>query len=328
MSIRVACPNCRTAAVCPDEYRGRSLRCKKCGRSFLAGSAGRKVEVASPPAPAGQLTRGRFLIAVLLVGLIGAAAGLVGAYFLVSRDKHPDAIAAGPAPTAADTAHATRSLPSAPPLDTGKAQPPRDTGKAPPAPAAPPAVVDVGPRDTSAKPPPASPPVVLDVGPPAPPPAPAPTPPTAPPKRGLAELLLAVPGGWKANYNKFLPGWVVTKPPPTERSEAEEVRIEECPADARTPAEYAAHLKEKDFLNVDVPGWVEVGRPEDLPDGFVIKGVVKKFGNPKTPSTLGLIAVRDIGGLKVRCFSANLRSEKSRDEVLEMLKGATFGPAK
>jgi hypothetical protein len=328
MSIRVACPNCHTAAVCPDEYRGRSVRCKKCGRSFLAGSAGRKAEVASHPAPAGQLTRGRFLIAVLIVGLIGAAAGLAGAYFLVSRDKHSVHITVAPAPTAADTAQAPRKLPSALPPDTGKAQPPPDTGKGQPPPAAPPAVVDVGPRDTGSKPPPsppaAPPPVVMDVGPPAPPPSPPP----APPKHRLAELELAVPGGWKANYNKFLPGWVVTKSPPTERSEAEELRIEECPTDARTPSDYAAHLKEKDFLNVDVPGWVEVGQTEDLPDGFVIKGVVKKFGNPKTPPTLGLIAVRNVGGLKVRCFSANLRSEKSREEVLEMFKGATFGLAK
>jgi hypothetical protein len=155
--------------------------------------------------------------------------------------------------------------------------------------------------------------------------------PTTPPKGGLAELQLAVPTGWNAHYNKFLGGvggWLVTKPPPTARSEGEEARIEECPADARTPSDYAAHLKEKDFLNIDLPGWAEVGQAEDLPDGFVIKGAVKKYPDKKTPPLLGLVAVRDIGGLKVRCFSAGLRSEKSRDDVLEMFKGATFGPAK
>ncbi len=36
MSIRVTCPNCKTAAACPDEYQGKSLRCKKCGRPFVA----------------------------------------------------------------------------------------------------------------------------------------------------------------------------------------------------------------------------------------------------------------------------------------------------
>jgi hypothetical protein len=157
------------------------------------------------------------------------------------------------------------------------------------------------------------------------------TPPTGPPKGGVAELQLKVPAGWDARYNKYLGGvggWIVTKPPPTARSEGEEARIEECPADTRTPSDYAAHLKEKDFLNVDLPGWVEVGQAEDLPDGFVIKGAVKKYPDKKTPPLLGVVAVRDLGGLKVRCFSAGLRSEKSRDELLEMFKGATFGPAK
>jgi hypothetical protein len=155
--------------------------------------------------------------------------------------------------------------------------------------------------------------------------------PAAPPKGGLAELQLTAPAGWEARYNKFqggVGGWAVTKPPPTALSEAEQVRVEECPADARSPADYAAHLKDKDFLNVDLPGWVEVGPKEDLPDGFVFKGVVKKYAEKKTPPVLGLLVVRDIAGLKVRCFSANLRGEKSRDEALEIFKAATFGPAK
>ncbi|HKI30944.1 MAG TPA: hypothetical protein VKA46_03705 [Gemmataceae bacterium] len=149
-----------------------------------------------------------------------------------------------------------------------------------------------------------------------------------PPKDGLASLQLAVPDGWKADYNKFLNVWEVTKPPPTARSEGQILRIEECPDDARTPADYAAHLKEKDFLNVDVPAWVEVGEKADLADGFVIQGVVKKYPDPKTPPILSLLVVRDIDGLKVRCFSANLRDEQSRNQLLEMFKGVGFGPPK
>jgi hypothetical protein len=147
-----------------------------------------------------------------------------------------------------------------------------------------------------------------------------------PPNDGLAGLRLAVPEGWTANYNKFLNVWDVTKPPPTPRSEAEVLRIEECPADARTAADYAAHLKEKDFLLPELPGWVELGPNEELSDGFVIKGVVKAFPNPKTPPVLGLLAVREIGGLRVRCLSATLRRAESRDEALAMFKGARFGP--
>ncbi len=152
-----------------------------------------------------------------------------------------------------------------------------------------------------------------------------------PPKGGLAELQLTAPRGWKANYNKFLGGtggWELEKPPPTSRSDGEYVRIEPCPPDALTAAVYEAHLKEKDWLNVDVPAFVEVGPKEDLPDGFVIKGVVKKFSNPKTPPVLGFVAVRDIGGLKVRCYGANLRGPDSLADALEAFKTARFGPAK
>jgi hypothetical protein len=155
--------------------------------------------------------------------------------------------------------------------------------------------------------------------------------PQAAPKGGIADLELNFPAGWEGHYNKFLGGvggWPLTKAPPTPRSEPEELRIEECPADARNPADYTTHLKQKDFLNVDTPAWVEVGQPEELPDGFAIKGVVKKPLNAKAPPTLGLVAVRDIAGLKVRCYSANLRSEKSRDEALDLFKSARFGAPK
>jgi predicted Zn finger-like uncharacterized protein len=152
--------------------------------------------------------------------------------------------------------------------------------------------------------------------------------PAEPPKVTLASLRLTLPDGWQADYNKFLAAWEVTKPPPTPRSSAEVLRIEECPQDARTPDDYPSRLKEKDFLNIDVPGWVEVGKKEDLPDGFLFKGVVKKFSNPKTPPTLGFVAVRDVGGMKLRCFSANLRDEKSRDEALELFEGAKFARLK
>lgn len=147
------------------------------------------------------------------------------------------------------------------------------------------------------------------------------------PKR-LADLRLTAPEGWKVEYSTYRFAWLVTKPPPTPRSQEEVVRIEECPADAQTPAAYAAGLKEKDFLEPETPGWASAGDKGDLPDGFLFKGVVKKYDNPKTPPILGLVAVREINGLKVRCYSANLRSEASRDEALELFKGAKFGPAK
>ncbi len=154
-----------------------------------------------------------------------------------------------------------------------------------------------------------------------------------PPKDGLASLQLNVPAGWTAHYNPFSFMWTLTKPAPTPRSSDEEFIIEECPADARTPEVYAAHLKEKDFLNGDVPGFVEISDKGDLPEGFFFKGVVKKYPNARTPPILGLVAVRDISGLKVRCYSANLRTTKDRpegfrEELLEMFKEAKFAAAR
>src|SRR5262249_36904959 len=147
------------------------------------------------------------------------------------------------------------------------------------------------------------PPRVAPVPSPAPPEVAAPAkPPPPPPKVTLADLRLPLPGAWKAEYNKFL-GWEAKKPSPTGRADAEVVRLNECPEDARTPADYAAHLQEKHFLNVDLPGWVEVGDKGELPDGFFFRGVVKKYAT-KTPPVLGLLAVREVGGLRLRCFSA------------------------
>ncbi len=466
MSIRVVCPSCRTAAACPDEYRGRSLRCKKCGRSFLAG----------PPAPRATrsvpVARGRLVPVAVLAVVLVAAIGVPVAYFLLTADQRVSDISADAKPGAVADTH----LVPAPSADTGQRQSiDRATKPTPVAPVAwqefaspewgfrasfpampqatsPPSAggrrsqvftapsprsvdgkqalfsitcTDCDPRETSdaaavlaaatadlTREANETTPIklgvfpgvelrveqkdagggasiwltlrriylvrsrlyalhaggpreaesslkqfldsfrVLDVS-PANPVTTTPSGPvvdriaaeaattagqaaleaaaTATIKHSVADLLPALPPGWDAHYNKFLGGvggWVVRKAPPTARSDAEELRIEECPADARTPVDYTTHLKRKDFLNVDVPGWVEVGGTEELPDGFVIKGVVKKPLNAKAPPTLGLVAVRDIGGIKVRCYSANLRNEKSRDEALELFKSAGLATAK
>jgi hypothetical protein len=312
MSIRVTCPNCQAVAACPDDYRGKAVRCKKCGRSFVAGApATRPAAVPRRPVPtavpAGKRRRGRFFIAASLAAVVGVGVGLPAAYLALKKSKPPDEVAARPQARSASEGAATQARSAsegtsgqapAPPPATERQERPRDTGPAPKPVTAPAAVKEK---------PVAAPAVAKE--------KPA-------PKAGLADLVLAPPAGWRADFNKFIPAWLVTKPSATGRVEGEVLRIEECPEDARTPADYAAHLKEKDFLNIDLPGWVEVGAKGELPDGFCFKGVVKKYGNPKTPPVLGLVAVRDVGGLKVRCFSANLRNEASRDEALETFTGA------
>jgi hypothetical protein len=458
MSIRVTCPKCRAAFACPDEYRGKTLRCKKCGQPFVAVAAPPRQAVApKPAAPTPTARRGltprRFAVAALLAMLLGGGIGLPAAWFLLKKHHPPDEVAAGQPTAPAEIPPAARP--------TEKQEPPRDTGTKPPPVPRPPvewteytkrdcgfsarfpgepkattlpslggkpaqsfeatasavpgrkAVTvsvtceDREPRDTAdpaaflaaraaelgregKTPSPlqlsgfpgvevriAEPagdwltthrfyvvrsrayhvvaggptdkdsaalarqfldsfalfaPVEYEAaGPPAPPASPPVVAKPGPPKGGLAELELTAPRGWQANYNKFLGGtggWELKKPPPTPRSEGENVRIEPCPPDATAPADYAAHLKEKDWLNVDVPGFIEVGPKEDLPDGFVIKGVIRKFSNAKTPPVLGFVAVRDLAGMKVRCYGADLRSTESLDDTLEAFKAAKFAAPK
>src|SRR5207249_1323349 len=110
-------------------YRGRSLRCKKCGRSFIAGAPRRAAPGAAPAPraePAGKRARGGLLIGALVVVLLGAAVGLPAAYFYVNRNSHSDGVAVGSTP--AETGPAPR------PADTPKQEPPRDTGTKPPPP--------------------------------------------------------------------------------------------------------------------------------------------------------------------------------------------------
>lgn len=51
MAIRVTCPGCQAAYTCPDDYRGKKLKCKKCQQVFLAGSSqpAARPRLAAPP---------------------------------------------------------------------------------------------------------------------------------------------------------------------------------------------------------------------------------------------------------------------------------------
>src|SRR5262245_22225645 len=122
MSFRVSCPKCRTAAACPDEYRGRSLRCKKCGQPFVAGAtAARRPTPTARPAPTPEKPPRRFLIAAIIAALIGAGVGFPVAYFLLKKDTPPDAVTEGPTtPTSTDTLRGSDTARVVPPAATTK----------------------------------------------------------------------------------------------------------------------------------------------------------------------------------------------------------------
>jgi hypothetical protein len=48
MPLRVTCPGCKTAFVCPDDYVGKRLQCQQCRQQFIVGGAR---PAAPPPAP-------------------------------------------------------------------------------------------------------------------------------------------------------------------------------------------------------------------------------------------------------------------------------------
>jgi len=108
MPLRVLCPGCQTAYTCPDDIRGKKLKCKKCERVFLVGGAvppkaaepavqtvptRRAVappSAAAPPRTAPVVGRPPPLLALVVGGvlalLVVAAAGAVGVYFLAFRN--------------------------------------------------------------------------------------------------------------------------------------------------------------------------------------------------------------------------------------------------
>ncbi len=145
--------------------------------------------------------------------------------------------------------------------------------------------------------------------------------------RDLSTLALTLPTGWKAKQNRFLKCWDVWKGADGTPPERDVVRIELCPAEAQTAAVNATLAKSKGEPDFD-GGWKEVGEKQALPDGFYIFGTVRATPEPKAGPLLGLVAVREVEGLKLRCRSSSLRDETSRTEALELFRGAKLGGGK
>jgi hypothetical protein len=137
-----------------------------------------------------------------------------------------------------------------------------------------------------------------------------------------------LPDGWKSNYLKLLRGWEFTKytPGPDGLNESNDVGVRELSdTDPRNADDFAAKLKEKDFLDIGKV-WTQVTERGRLPDGFYVKGVVADTEDRRQKPALGLVVVRKVGGLTLRCKSSNLRSEALRTEAIELVTSARFGP--
>jgi hypothetical protein len=92
------------------------------------------------------------------------------------------------------------------------------------------------------------------------------------------------------------------------------------PTDAAT---YAEKLKEEDFDDY-LRVYTEITETGQLPDGFFITGLVQDQGAPDSPPGLGLVMVRRVDGLRIRCKGSNLADEAIRTEAMEIFKSAGF----
>jgi hypothetical protein len=141
------------------------------------------------------------------------------------------------------------------------------------------------------------------------------------PARGLDALEVKRPVGWTASYNKFL-GWTFARGPVASGPfDPDHLRVEEAPGDARDAETYAARLLEKDFLDANYV-FTEITEKGKLPDGFLIKGVVGSTRSKREKPRLGLVMVREVGGVRLMAAAFHLRDEPAREEAVEMFRGA------
>jgi hypothetical protein len=132
------------------------------------------------------------------------------------------------------------------------------------------------------------------------------------------------PYGWSATYDKDGRRWLIdssSRPTPNTRANLVVDQLpENAPADL---AGYADKLSQPDFQD---PGtqYVDFSDKSALPDGFVIKGLVKDLTGKQPRPEPGLVAVRTINGARIRCRSLHLSDDGIRNEAVELFKGATI----
>jgi hypothetical protein len=151
--------------------------------------------------------------------------------------------------------------------------------------------------------------------------APAPgkaVPPAPAPVVDMIRFKPRVQFGWNATYDKDRHRWYL------DSGTRGNLIVDLLPGDAPTDlAGYADKLTQPDFQD---PGtqYVDFSEKADLPDGFVIKGLVKDLTGKKPAPERGLVAVRTINGARIRCRSTHLGDDGIRNEAVEVFKGTTI----
>lgn len=167
----------------------------------------------------------------------------------------------------------------------------------------------------------------------APPPAPPkPPPPPAPPVvvRDMSRLVVKLPDGWSADYNRFAQKWTFTRDVPGEKG-PQKVRLTvgEMLDDAKDVEACATKWRRRDLVDVDEPigTIVEITAKEKRADGYVIKALVRQT-TERPEKRPAFVAVREINGLKLLAHAGDLPSESLRDEALALFENARFDAGK
>lgn len=332
MPYRVNCPSCKTAYIVPEDSLGKRLQCSKCRQPFAVGNpkppapaapkpaaAGRATANPAPrpaseprprrnavqpqiasPAPAEQRKKSRLPIIGALAGLLLILSGAIvaGIYFLKSRPEAPIAQDVRQPVNAGATLSSKTPVPLAPD-QTQKPELSQQSALPAPIPTSP---VAFNPSSSPTPSMPATAPIHAD------------------PTR------IKIPNPRLAKYEPESKRWVYSFRNAV-RATNGIFYIDLLPPGAPTDREsYATKLLQKDFQE---PGqqFSEIGEKGDLPDGFFLKGAMKKQDRPKPE--FGFVIVRKINGAFLRCRNgvvANrpVSDEELRQTMLDIFKQVTI----
>lgn len=138
--------------------------------------------------------------------------------------------------------------------------------------------------------------------------------PARPPQK-LDTLTMAVPDGWKAEYDKDGDKWLFTTPPIPDGRTAN-ARIER--ADNRAVASPDAYLHKR-LEYWDKGTTAEIEKRESVKDGFAMTVTVKPAVDPAHPKR-EMYVVRQLGNVWYQCMSEWVPDDAMRDQLLALCK--------
>lgn len=165
----------------------------------------------------------------------------------------------------------------------------------------------------------------------APPPAPpkpmpvvaAPPPPRPADKPQVSQLVVTLPEGWKADFNRFSQKWIFERE--IDGSGMVRVTLGEALDDAADAETCATRLRRRELVDVEDSDRVftEFTLKEARKEGFLVKAVAVAVKDRKD-RRFAFVMVRTLNGLRLLGQGTALPTEALRDEVIAAFDGARF----